>query len=368
MQDGHRARTIADLIRGARQRLAPDLWDHVSGGVESETTLRRNRLAMETYAFRPRVLRGVAEPQTATTVLGQAVRLPVLLAPIGSIAAFHPDGALAPARVASRLGTVSVVGTLASPGLMEVASAATAPLFFQIYVRGDRAWLLDLVGRAEAAGYAALCLSVDSTGEARRERDLHNRAPHPNAGFPSPNLPSDGGSRDFQVRFGWEEFDWLRSATRLPIAVKGILTAEDAAAAVEHGADAIYVSNHGGRELDHCPSTLEVLAEVVAAVAGRAEVLADSGFLHGSDVVKALALGARAVLVGKLQVWALAAAGEPGLEDALAILGDEIRHTLRLLGVPDVRDLSPAVLRPSQPTRTQPPEWAAYQPVPLPDA
>ena len=358
--------TIPEIIRAARQNMPPAMWDHASGGVESETTLRRNRLAMETLAFRPKLLQGVAEPDLRTTFLGRTIHSPVMLAPIGSIQGFHAAGALAPARVASRRRTICCVGTMAWPGLTDVAAEVDGPLLFQIYVRGDRAWLREIAEKAEAAGYVGLCLSADSTGEARRDRDLHNRYEH-HAGSARPNLREGAGpGLEFQHRFCWDDFDWLRSITRLPIILKGVTTAEDAQLAVEHGANAIYVSNHGGRELDHLPATIEVLPEVVAALDGRAEVIVDSGFLRGTDVVKALALGARGVLLGKLQVWALMAGGESGLERALELLDEEIAETLKLLGVRSLSDLTPAYLRSATPTRPDALAWNRYEHAPMP--
>lgn len=359
--------TIAEIVRDARNRMSTVMWDIASGGVESEATLRRNRSVMEAYAFQPRVLRGVVEPDLTTTVLGQQIASPVMLAPVGSIALFHPDGALAPARVAAKRGTISVVGALASPALAEVAAASSGPLIFQIYVRGDREWLHALVRQAEDAGYLALCLTVDSTGESRREREIHNR--YRRVPPPQPNLPP-GRRREegvaHQVRFTWDDLDWLRSVTSLPIILKGIINPADAALAVEHGVDAVYVSNHGARELDHLPSSLEMLEEVHAAVAGQAEILIDSGFLRGTDVVKALALGARAVLIGKLQLWGLAAAGTDGLARVLDILDAEIAHTMQLLGAHRVADLSRQFVRPSRPTRYAGSYVTEYTPSSLP--
>lgn len=358
--------TIAEIVRDARNRMSTVMWDIASGGAESEATLRRNRAVMESYAFQPRVLQGVAEPDLSTTVLGHRIASPVMLAPVGSIALFHPDGALAPARVAAARGTVSVIGVLASPALAEVAAASPGPLIFQIYVRGGREWLRALVRKAEDAGYLALCVTVDSTGESRREREIHNR--YRRTSPPQPNLPAmpreEGVAH--QVRFTWEDLDWLRSVTSLPIILKGIINPADAALAVEHGVDAVYVSNHGARELDHLPSSLEMLEEMRAAVAGQTEILIDSGFLRGTDVVKALALGARAVLIGKLQLWGLAAAGTDGLARVLDILDAEIAHTMQLLGVHRVADLSARHVRPARPTRCTASYATEYAASPLP--
>jgi isopentenyl diphosphate isomerase/L-lactate dehydrogenase-like FMN-dependent dehydrogenase len=356
--------TIPEIIQAARLRMAPGVWDMVAGGAESEATLRRNREVMETLAFQPRVLRGVTEADISTTVLGQQVASPVQLAPIGTIAHFHPDGATVPAAVAAKRGVLSFVGVLTTPGLADVAKQAQGPLVLQVYVRGDRAWLEGLVGSAENAGYVALCLSVDSTGSANREREVHNR--YNRAYAVSPNLPGSGRGVEFQTRFSWRDFEWLRSRTTLPIVVKGIVNPVDAALAVENGADAVYVSNHGGRELDHLPSTMEVLHEICAAVGEQTEVLVDSGFLRGTDVVKALALGARAVLIGKLQLWGLVAGGAEGLEKAHALLDEEIRHTLQLLGVRRLSELSTEYLRSTTPTRRPGSYFLHYDPVGIP--
>lgn len=362
-----RFNTIPEIIRMARIRMPRTLWDHASGGAENETTLRRNRLAMETYAFRPRVFQAVEAPDLRTTFLGHSFASPVMLAPVGSIGSFHPDGALVQVRPAGKRKMLAFNATFATPGLREVAEATDMPIALQVYVRGDRAWLADLVKRAEEAGYLSVCLTVDSVGDARRERDLHNAYDRPTGEQARPNLPPDGGSKAYQARFGGDDFDWLRQQTKLPIIVKGIMDAEAARWVVDHGANVVYVSNHGGRELDHLPSTLEVLPEVVKAVGGRAEILVDGGILHGSDVLKALALGANGALIGKLQVWAIGAGGERGLERALTILDQEIAHVMQLLGVHHIADLNPGILRPAMPTRMYPADWNVHEAVALPN-
>ncbi len=358
--------TIPEIIRAARIRLPPGRWDHASGGVESETTLRRNRLAMETIAFRPRLLQGIAAPDIRTSFLGQQLDSPVLLAPIGSIMLFSENGAVGPARVAARRGTIFCYGILSWPDLAEVGAVAPGRLVLQLYIRGDRAWLRDVVQKAEAANCLALCVTADSVGGANRDRDLHNRY-QGRAGTLHPNLPPGAGpGLEHQVRFSWDDFDWLRANTHLPLMLKGVTTTDDALTAIEHGAAVVYVSNHGGRELDHLPATLEVLPEIVAAVDGRAEIIVDGGFLRGTDVVKALALGARAVLLGKLQVWALAAGGEAGLDRALELLDHEIRETLQLLGATSVSELGPSYVRPTTPTRLGVSDWNDYEWAPMP--
>ncbi|MBM2810597.1 MAG: hypothetical protein HW416_1356 [Chloroflexi bacterium] len=346
--------TIPEIVTAAHAKLPRNLWDFSCGGAETETTLRRNRSAFDYLAFRPRVLRGKTVRDTSTTFLGHKLALPVLPAPVGSIIRFDPDGALACARAAQHVGTGSFVGTLASPSLEEVAAGASAPLFFQLYVRGDHDWVRALVQRAEKAGYLGIALTVDSGAYGRRERDIHNRF-LARSGHRQPNLgEGDGARSDFQAGLTWDDLDWLRDTTALPLMVKGVLCGEDASLAVQHGVDVVYVSNHGGRQLDHAPATIEVLPEIVAAVHGRAEVLVDSGFMRGTDVVKALALGARAVCIGKLMTWALAAGGEAGLQCALELLQEEMSITMANIGVHTIAELGPEYVRTSFPPAAAP--------------
>ena len=322
-------------------------------------TLRRNRLAFETYAFNTRVLTGVGTPQVSTTFLGHELRVPVLFAPIGSIARFHPDGALACAQAATTAGVASFVGCLSAPSLEEVRRGSTCPLFFQLYMYGDRDWATALVRRAEDAGYGAICVTVDTAAYGRRERDLHNRF-FPRQTVEKPNLEtglifsgtlaSDG----FNARFTWSDLDWLRETTNLPIMLKGISSAADAQSAVDIGIDTVYVSNHGGRQLDHAPATIEVLSEVVGAVHGRAQVLVDSGFMRGSDIVKAIALGADAVVIGKLMAWALAAGGLDALVRTVELLETEMRSVMGNVGARRLGDLNADTLRRVAPTQDMP--------------
>jgi glycolate oxidase len=362
--------TVREVVDAARARLSPQVWDYSCGGADSETTLRRNRSAFDHLAFRPRVLKGVGRPDVSNTFLGHRLSLPVMLAPVGSIARFHPDGALACARVADRAGTASFVGTLASPSLEQVRAGAGCPLFFQLYVYGDRRWTERLVRRVEEAGYSAICLTVDLAAYGRRERDLHNRF-FPRESIERPNLGAAYEAASLVVRdeynagLTWEDLAWLRGITDLPLMLKGILSAEDATLAVEHGVDVVYVSNHGGRQLDHAPAAIEVLPEIAEAVGGRAAVVADSGFMRGTDVVKALAMGASAVAVGKLMVWGLAAGGEDGLLRTLELLKTEIATTMVNVGAGRVADLGPHVLRPSLPPAPAPWPVGAPRSVPV---
>lgn len=349
--------TIPEIVESAATALGKRLWDYSAGGAGDEVTVRRNRSAFDRIAFSPRILRGVAEQDLSTVLLGQELDLPVLFAPVGSITVFHPDGALACARVAERVGTASFVGTLASPSLEEVRAGSAGPLFFQLYVYGDRDWTTDLVRRAEAVGYAAICVTADVAAYGRRERDLRNRLA-PRETVERPNIGSAAATRvlddTYNALFTWDDLAWLRDTTTLPIMVKGVLSWEDAVLAADHGVDVVYVSNHGGRQLDHAPAAIEVLPEVVDAVGGRARIVVDSGFLRGTDVLKALALGADAVAVGRLMAWALAAGGEHGLQRAVELLATEMRVAMANLGVSSLRDLSPHLLRSATPPGAAP--------------
>ncbi len=346
MQATDEFRTISEIFAAARQRLPREVWDYAVGGAETEATLRRNRWALDAITFRPRVLRGVGQVNPHTTFLGLPLRFPVVLGPVGSITLFDPEGALACARAAVRAGSSACIGLLAQPSLEDVAQGAGGPLLLQLYVRGDRPWMETVVRRAERAGYAGLCLTVDSAVYGRRERDLRNRFdPRVEAGDRVNLGRSPLVGAEFQANWTWDDAAWLRRITDLPLTMKGILTTEDARLAVEHGYQAVWVSNHGGRQLDFLPSTVEVLQEVVEAVEGRVEVAVDGGFLRGTDVIKALALGARVVMIGKAMVLSLAAAGEAGVHRLLTLLDEEVRTTMALLGVRTTAELSPACVR-----------------------
>jgi len=334
--------SLQEIVATARRNLSQDLWDHLSGGSDSETTLLRNRQALDSLALRQRVMVNVADLDIRTTLLGQTLATPVFLAPVGGFVGFaHPEGACNVARAAVAHGTTAFISTAAKPSLEAAAQAVNEPLIFQLYVRADRKWVEDILDRARAAGYRALCVCVDRNYYGRRERDIISRA----------NVREGFGDPSFQMGLKWGDLVWMKSHWKVPLIVKGVATAEDAKLSVEHGADVVYVSNHGGRQLDHAQGTIEVLPEVVAAVDGRAEILWDGGVLRGTDVVKALCLGARAVGVGKLLGWALAAAGEPGLKRMLELMDVEIRTAMGLMGVTSLAQLNPSWVRPAQPVR-----------------
>ena len=343
-------RTLQEIALEARRRLSVHAWDYLSGGSESETTLRRNRLALDSIAFRPRVLNDVASVDATSALLGMPLRIPVFPAPIGSLHLMHPGSAATVVKASAAFGSIPFISTVSSPGLEETAKAADGAKVFQLYIRGDRAWVDDVLDRVVKSGYRALCVTVDVAWYARRERDLINRF-NRREFVARANIGQVSQEEEFkhQAAITWDFIEHCKQRTKLPIIVKGIATAEDAALAVERGVDAVYVSNHGGRQLDHGMGAIDILPEVVAAVGSRAEVYMDGGICRGTDVVKALALGAKAVGIGKLQGWALAAGGEEGLVRALELLELEVRMTLALLGCASLKELSPRHLRAAAP-------------------
>jgi glycolate oxidase len=334
--------TLHEIVKAARSNLAPGPWDYLVGGTETETTLRRNRQALDALAFRPRVLRDVSTIDATSTLLGRALRIPVILAPVGSVESFDPGGGATAARGAAEFGVAQMLSSVCNPGLEAVAAAAPeSDRIFQLYVRGDDAWVDDHVKRALDSGYTAFCLTVDSAVYSRRERDLAKR-------FVKPWRARAGGL-DYQAGLTWDHVKRFKDHHAIPLILKGIATAEDAAMACDHGVDVVYVSNHGGRQLDHGRGSAEVLPEVVAAVSGRAEIIVDGGCMRGSDVVKALALGATAVGLGRLPCFGLAAAGQAGLVRTLELLEDEIRICLGLLGVDRAGALDRSYVHPATP-------------------
>jgi 4-hydroxymandelate oxidase len=335
---------LADFEPLARERMAPPELDYVAGGADDELTLADNEAAFRHWRLRPRVLVDVSTVEPSTTVLGQPAATPLGIAPVAFQHFAHSDAELATARAAARAGVPFCLSTMSSRSIEEVAAAAdeagTGARWFQLYVHRDRARSEELVRRAARAGYAALVVTADFPVAGNRERDLRNRLPYPSrfGNFEAPLAagegvlaPVIGGFIDGSL--SWTDLAWLRGLAHLPLVVKGVMTGEDAALAVEHGAGAVVVSNHGGRQLDRLPATIDVLPEVVAAVQGRAEVYLDGGVRRGTDVLTALALGARAVFVGRPIVYALAAAGEAGVDRALTLLDAEVRRDMALLGV-----------------------------------
>jgi isopentenyl diphosphate isomerase/L-lactate dehydrogenase-like FMN-dependent dehydrogenase len=336
-----RFQTLHEIVKAAKHNLAPGPWDYLMGGTETETTLRRNRQSLDSLALRPRVLRDVRGVDTTSTLFGRRVRLPVMLAPIGSIESFTPGGGATAAVGSGEFGVPQMLSSACNPGLEATAAAADNFRIFQLYVRGDDQFVDDYVKRAINHGYAAFCMTVDTAMYSRRERDLARR-------FVKPWRQNVTGV-DYQAALSWEQVKRFKDRHSIPLILKGIATAEDAGIAVEHGVDGVYVSNHGGRQLDHGAGSTEVLPEVVAAVGGRATVFVDGGYARGTDIVKAIALGANVVGLGRLACCGLAAAAAPGLVRTLELLEDEVRIALGLLGVTRLSALDPSYLRPATP-------------------
>ena len=329
--------TLHEIVRAARMNLAPGPWDYLVGGTETETTLRRNRLAIDCVAFRPRVLRDVSKVDSASTFFGRPVRLPVMLAPVGSVESFTPGGGATAAKASGAFGVPHMLSSACNPGLEATAKAADNFRIFQLYVRGDDAFVDDHVRRAKDNGYTIFCMTVDSAHYSRRERDIDKR-------FVKPWRQAATGM-NWQAALSWDQVKRFKDTHDIPLILKGIATAEDAAIACEHGVNGVYVSNHGGRQLDHGVGSLAALPEVVKAVDKRAVVMVDGGFMRGSDVVKAIVLGAQIVGLGRLQCLGLAAAGQAGLERALELLEDEVRICLALLGVTSYSELDASYVR-----------------------
>ena len=339
----------------ARERLDPMLFDYIAGGAGDEWTLHENRAAWSRLQLLPRMLRGVGSRDQRTTVLGTAVSFPVLVPPMGFHGLCHEDAEVATARATASAGTIFVASTVSNRSLEAIAEACAGPRWFQLYVYRDKAITRDLVQRAVAAGYSALCLTVDTPLAGPRERDRRNRLRMP-AHLGLENFPATHAERHtagseaesalaryiadmWDANLTWADVDWLRSVSNLPVIIKGLLAPDDARLAVEHGAAAIIVSNHGGRQLDGVPAPISVLLPVMDAVAGRVEVLLDGGVRRGTDVLKALALGARAVLVGRPVLWGLTLDGESGVAAVLEHLRGEIDLAMALAGCRSVNDI-----------------------------
>lgn len=342
---------VAAYEQRAAEQLARPVYDYYAGGAEDEATLRANRQAFGRYMLRPRVLVDVSRIDARVRVLDDEIALPVMLAPTAFQRLAHTDGELATVRAAAEAGTVFLASTLSTFPIEEITAAAPgAAVWFQLYVFRDRTITQELVRRAEAAGCRAICLTASVPVQGNRERDTANRFTLPVGvemanfrGLRQATFPEARGSgllafiqSEFDPSLTWDAVSWLRSVTRLPVLVKGVMTAADARRAVEHGAAGVIVSNHGGRQLDGAEATLRALPRVAEAVADRVPVLMDGGVRRGTDVVKALLLGARAVLIGRPYLWGLAVGGQAGVAHVLEILRQEVVRTMALLGAPSV--------------------------------
>jgi len=323
------------FVPAARENLDDGAWDYLVGGAETETTQKRNRMSLDHLAFRPRVMRDVRDLDTSVSFLGRAFKLPVIMAPIGSLQQFHPSGGAGVSQAVGAFGAMHMLSSVCKPGLEAVAEAAPdAARIYQLYVRGDAAWVDDHIDRAIDNGYMAFCFTIDLDYYGRRERDKAK-------GFLSVSRQTQAVGEEYQRSFNWDDFKRIRDKYDIPLILKGIATAEDAEIAVNEGCDVIYVSNHGGRQLDHGRGGAAVLPEVVKAVDGKARIVLDGGVMRGSDIVKAVAMGADAVGIGRLQGLALAAAGPEGVVHMLNLLEDEVRSVVGNLGLTGFDQLGP---------------------------
>lgn len=376
-----RSATIEDLRQIARRRLPGGVFDYIDGGAEDELTMAANSAAYRKLTFSPRVLRNVSQVDISSTLLGRQLAYPMVLAPTGFTRIAHPDGELAVARAAKRVGLPYALSTLGTRSIEEVAEVGSDRLWFQVYTWRDRDLVADMIKRAANSGYEALCLTVDTAVLGRRERDVRRGFTLPPKIGPSTLLDGifhpgwswafltsepiifanvagnmtvgDGtdaislaeyAGSQFDPALSWDDVDWLRDRWDGPLVIKGIQSVEDARIAADRGLDAIAISNHGGRQLDSAPAPLDLLPAVVEAVGGRVEIICDGGVRRGSDIVKAVALGANAVMVGRPYLYGLAAAGEMGVDQVLANFGSEMERTMALIGCTRTEDLGPEYL------------------------
>jgi isopentenyl diphosphate isomerase/L-lactate dehydrogenase-like FMN-dependent dehydrogenase len=333
---------IFDYEPLAKARMEPSAWDYYQSGSDDEVTQRANRAAFERIQLRPRVLVDVSACDMRTTVLDTPIRMPILIAPTAFHSLAHPAGECATAQAAGRSGTLMVVSSSSTRSLEDIAREASGPLWFQLYVHGHKS-AEELVHQATEAGYRALVVTVDSPRWGRKERSIRS-------GFRVPlkaNFTDAEATVDV-LPLTWESLTWIRSLTSLPLVLKGILTAEDAVLAVKHGVDGIIVSNHGGRQLDTAIASIDALPEVVEAVSGSCEVYLDGGIRRGTDILKALALGARAVLVGRPILWGLAANGADGVGYVLELLRTELELAMALSGRPTIESIDRSLVRMSR--------------------
>jgi isopentenyl diphosphate isomerase/L-lactate dehydrogenase-like FMN-dependent dehydrogenase len=338
---GFELRTLREFEIRAHQALTPPVWDYVDGGSGSETTLRRNRRALDRLAIEQRILVDIREIDLTTELLGIPMPSPIIVAPVGGLFRIHPGGDPEMALGCGRDGTPFAVSGVAGFPLDEIAAAASGPLIYQIYHHGDQDWAREWLGHVQRNGFQLICLTVDVPTYSRRERDIRNRylARTRREGsiiHPDPLYPA---------RLTWADVRFLRSIIDVPFGLKGVLHVDDAERCIQEGLDFVWVSNHGGRQLDDTRATIDALEDIAAVVRGRAPIIVDGGFRRGNDVIKALALGATAVAIGRVPVWGLAAGGAAGVAQALSILREEIRLGLGMAGKTSVRGLPRDMIR-----------------------
>lgn len=336
--------TLHEMVKQARQNLDQGAWDYLIGGSESESALRRNRAGVDSWVFKPRILNDVSTVDSRSELLGVPMRIPVVLPPIGSVQVFQENGAAAVAEAALEFGVLQILSSVCLPDFETLAQSHPGPRVYQLYLLGDEAWMDDTIARAQDAEYTAFCLTADTQVYSRRERDILKRYV-PLSG----RQASGAGDFGYQATMTWDTVAHIKDKFDIPLVVKGVAVAEDAQRCVEAGVDVVYISNHGGRQLDHTRACIDALPEIAAAVDGRVPVIVDGGFMRGADVVKALCLGADAVGMGRFEALAMGAGGAPALLNALDILEHEIHTAMALAGVNSLDQLSPELVTREQP-------------------
>jgi len=331
-------RTLHEIVKRAKETLDQGAWDYLIGGADTESALRRNRAGVESWVFKPRILNDVSEVQCSTQLLGSSLRIPVVMPPIGSIQAFEDNGAAGVAKAVQEFGILQILSSVCLPTFEDLAQQVPGPRIYQLYLTGDQAWMDDIIARSIEAGYTGFCLTADTQTYSRRERDILKRY------VPLSGRVAGGGDFKAQATMSWDTVAHIKDTFDIPLIIKGVAVAEDARRCVEAGVDVVYVSNHGGRQLDHTRACIDALPEVVRAVDRQVPVLVDGGFMRGADVVKALCLGATAVGMGRFEALAVAAGGHQALLQALQILEHEIKTTMALAGVSRLDQLGPDLL------------------------
>ncbi len=337
--------TLSEIVKKAREKLDQGAWDYLRGGADTESAVRRNREAVESWVFKPRVLNDVSSVDATTEFLGVPLRIPVVMPPIGSVQIFEEGGGASVARAAKEFGILQILSSVCWPDFETLAKEVPGPRIYQLYLVSDEAWMDDIIERCMEAGYTGFCLTADTQTYSRRERDIMKRW------IPLSGRVTGGGDFSPQAKMTWDTVAHIKEKFDIPLVIKGVGVAEDARLCVEAGVDVVYVSNHGGRQLDHTRGCIDALPEVTEAVAGRVPVLVDGGFMRGADVVKAMCLGATAVGMGRFEALAMAAGGESALLKALEILEHEIKTTMALAGIDSIAGLTPDLVERQYPLR-----------------
>lgn len=329
-------KTIHEIVKAARLKLDNTYWDYLIGGAETETTLRRNRHAIDKLGLLPRVLNDVSSVDTGRYFLNRKLKLPVVLAPIGSLQVLEPGGGATAARSAAETGVMAMTSSVCEPDIEDIAAASDGAKVYQLYARGDDDWMDAIIERVINSGFDGFCLTVDTAVVSRRERDIAKRV------VPTSQAVANAGDMTYQAKLSWPTVERVKKKYDIPLILKGISRRDDARRALDMGVDVIYVSNHGGRQLDQSVGSLTVLPDIVAEVDGQVPVIVDGGFYRGSDLVKAYALGATAVGLGRLEGWAMAAGGQGVLTRCIELLQREVAMTMALCGVASLDELDPS--------------------------